>query len=306
MTRNVLLLAGITLQALTMKVQLNVAVQKISFNTAKQMGMTFVWSSCAHHNLRHQEYCQSKGYLYCSQDRPPWDHNSGCNTRDHCRSCFRSHSHIVMIAEFAIASQLLVIVGKNYHTEHLDCSRSQSRSQSRSCLCDLRSPMHNHGHYIHQDHWGRKWSHLPVAFSCLRLEHTLSPPQAQSQIPSGSRPALRPGIKAHGTRLSKQTLCFWDCCLLEIKWTPFAFYHPPLSSPDDYLGEALDASSCLESEDQQPPPSAAMTKWYDSDEDSYGSLCPEDKKYLCKRPPTIQLEEKFLHWFPNDSKHLPY
>ncbi len=121
MTRNVLLLAGITLQALTMKVQLNVAVQKISFNTAKQMGMTFVWSSCAHHNLRHQEYCQSKGYLYCSQDRPPRDHNSGCNTRDHCHSCFRSHSHIVMIAEFAIASQLLVIVRKklSYWTPRL-------------------------------------------------------------------------------------------------------------------------------------------------------------------------------------------
>ncbi len=49
-----------------------------------------------------------------------------------------------------------------------------------------------------------------------------------------------------------------------------------------------------------------MTKWYDSDGDSYGSLCPKDKKYLCKRPPTIRLEEKFILWFQNVSKHLPY
>ena len=47
-------------------------------------------------------------------------------------------------------------------------------------------------------------------------------------------------------------------------------------------------------------------KWYDNDEDSYGSRCPKDKKYSCKRPPTIRSERTFLRFFDNKRKGVPY
>ena len=88
-------------------------------------------------------------------------------------------------------------------------------------------------------------------------------------------------------------------------WAPFAYYCTPLATPDDYLSEVLDASNGIDSANHQPPSSATMRKWYDSDKDSYSSHCPKDKEYLCKRPQTIQLERKFLWRFESDSRHIP-
>ncbi len=42
------------------------------------------------------------------------------------------------------------------------------------------------------------------------------------------------------------------------------------ASPDYYISEDSNARNGLDSEDWQPPPSAAKLKWYESNEDSYG------------------------------------
>ncbi len=77
----------------------------------------------------------------------------------------------------------------------------------------------------------------------------------------------------------------------------------PLPSPDYYKGEHSkednDDNSDLHYHD-------VGVKWYYSDVDSYSSRCPKDKKYSCKRPPTIRLERKFLHFFEHRRKGVPY
>ncbi len=64
---------------------------------------------------------------------------------------------------------------------------------------------------------------------------------------------------------------------------------PPL--PEDYYGED---SNDLDSEDRQPPPSAAMLKWYNSDEDSYSSHCPKDKNILTRGLQHSNQKENFF------------
>ncbi len=93
----------------------------------------------------------------------------------------------------------------------------------------------------------------------------------------------------------------------KIQWASFAYYPTPLPSPDSYNGEDWeDFDDDVNSQDCQPPLLAMMNKWYNSDEASYSSLCPEDKKHSCRRPPAIRLERKFLWRFENDSRHIPH
>ncbi len=84
------------------------------------------------------------------------------------------------------------------------------------------------------------------------------------------------------------------------------YYHIPLPPSDYYTGLPLDASSGLNSKDWQPPPSDTLLKWYNSDEDSYGSVYPKAKKFSCKRLPTIQSGSKFLNRVTNDPQKLPF
>ncbi len=86
--------------------------------------------------------------------------------------------------------------------------------------------------------------------------------------------------------------------LEKIQWALFVFILLPWLLQTIIL---VMLHSHVDSEDQQPPTSAALTKWYDSNEDSYGSLCPKDKKYLCQRPPAIPMEEKFHESLSDDS-----
>ncbi len=82
-----------------------------------------------------------------------------------------------------------------------------------------------------------------------------------------------------------------------IKRTPCATYPTPPPSPDDYCDDDPDV-------DQLGP--EFPTKWEHWDEDSYGSLCPKDKKYSCKRPPSIEEERKFLRYFSETPNTVPF
>ncbi len=167
---------------------------------------------------------------------------------------------IGMIAGITITSQLLKCQ-----------SRSKSQSQSRSRSCDSQSLRHNHGHYIHHDDaLGMKQSCSYVVLCCPKLE-CKSPSVLHQPRP---------------VELTTMALVHWND-------------EQPPPTPDAYLGEVLDASNGIDSEDHQPPPS-------NSDEDSYSSYCPKNKKYSCKRPPTIQSERNFLQRFETDSRHMPY
>ncbi len=86
-----------------------------------------------------------------------------------------------------------------------------------------------------------------------------------------------------------------------------ATYPIPLASPDSYTGEAwVDFIDNIDCENCQPEHLPAMIKWYNSDEDSYSSCCPKDKKYSYKRTPTIQLEWKYIQHFEGDQKGVTY
>ncbi len=89
----------------------------------------------------------------------------------------------------------------------------------------------------------------------------------------------------------------------KIQWVPCATYPVPLPSPDYYKGTH---SKEEEDDDSDLPYCNVGIKWYDSDVDSYCSRCLKDKKYSCKRPPTIRSERKFLHFFEHRRKGVPY
>ncbi len=90
----------------------------------------------------------------------------------------------------------------------------------------------------------------------------------------------------------------------KIKRVPCTTYPVPPPSPDPYKG---DFKEDFEDNDSDSPyHDMKAVKWYDNDEDSYGSRCPENKKYSCKRPPTIQLEKLFLRFFDKKHKGVPY
>lgn len=91
----------------------------------------------------------------------------------------------------------------------------------------------------------------------------------------------------------------------KIQQIPFAYYPIPPPTPDYYLGEDMETGDNLDSEDRQLPPLVVMLKWCNSDEDSYSSHCPKDKKYSSKRPPIIPLKRKFFSRFQNDSRSIP-
>ncbi len=88
-----------------------------------------------------------------------------------------------------------------------------------------------------------------------------------------------------------------------IQWVPCTTYPVPPPSPDYYKGEH---SKEDDDDDSDLPICNVGVKWYDSDDDSYYSRCPTDKKYSCKRPPTIRLERKFLQFFDGRQKGVPY
>ncbi len=88
----------------------------------------------------------------------------------------------------------------------------------------------------------------------------------------------------------------------KIQWVPCATYPVPLPSPDYYKGTH---SKEEEDDDSDLPYCNVGVKWYDSDEDCYASRCPKDKKYSCKRPPTIHSETIPL-LFEHHRKGVPY
>ncbi len=88
----------------------------------------------------------------------------------------------------------------------------------------------------------------------------------------------------------------------KLQWVLCTTYPVPLPSPDSYNsndGEENDDDSDLSFHN-------IGVKWYDRDEDSYCSRCPKDKKFSCKRPPTIWSERKFLCFFEGKQKGVPY
>ncbi len=87
----------------------------------------------------------------------------------------------------------------------------------------------------------------------------------------------------------------------KIQWVPCATYPVPPPTPDyydDWEGDNDD--------DSEMPFSNVGVKWYNTDEDSSSSWCPKDKKYSCRRPPTIRSERKFLCFFEGRQKGVPY
>ncbi len=89
----------------------------------------------------------------------------------------------------------------------------------------------------------------------------------------------------------------------KIQWVLCATYPVPLPSPNYYEG---DDSKEEDDNNSYLPYRDLDIKWYDSDVDSYCSRCPKDETYSCKRPPTIQSERKFLHFFEGRQKGVPY
>ncbi len=59
----------------------------------------------------------------------------------------------------------------------------------------------------------------------------------------------------------------------------------PVPSPS--TNEYANWGGVVDDNDSELPFSDMKVKWYDSDEDSYSSMCLEDKNYTYKRPPTI-------------------
>ncbi len=256
----------------------------------KQITFNVTINTYACHNFRHLEYCQPMGSLYCSQERPPQDHDNGCNTRDFRCTSFRSHSHDLHNCRYCNykASNLWPQGPKlPYWTPRSFKMRnkimikvlflwsSKSRTQSWS---------------LYPSRWSLDWN---IIFSApAKSLLVLDQPQ---------------GLKASNQSPRNQVVKT-DHLLLRImhlrKFNEHCLHFILLPC----LLQTIILVKCLihVSEDQQPPPSSAMTKWYDSDEDSYGSLWPKDNKYFCKMPPTIRLEEKFLCRFQNDTKWLPY
>ncbi len=87
---------------------------------------------------------------------------------------------------------------------------------------------------------------------------------------------------------------------------PCSTYPIPLPSPDSYTGKTWeDVINNIKNKNGQPEDRETIVKLYNSDEDSYSSQCPKDKKYSCKRPPTIWLERKFLQFFKGDTRGVP-
>ncbi len=86
----------------------------------------------------------------------------------------------------------------------------------------------------------------------------------------------------------------------KIQRAPCAKLPTPPPSPDSYTGDDFADYDASSDEIGKVP-----TKWEHSDDDSYGSLCPKDKKYSCKRPPSIKEEEKFLQYFSKTPNTVP-
>ncbi len=90
----------------------------------------------------------------------------------------------------------------------------------------------------------------------------------------------------------------------KIQRVPCATYPAPPPSPDSYNRESYKDDDDIDSD--LPYHDMQNVKWYDSDEDSFASRCPKDKKYSCKMPPTIWLERTFLRFFELNRKSIPW
>ncbi len=138
----------------------------------------------------------------------------------------------------------------------------------------------------------------PVALSCLRSDHRTSPPCAKS-FPIQHQDLIAE-LKNTATPPQDDEAVPKYAAPTKMRWVPSATYHVPLPSPEDnwvYADEDDDTSDL--------PLMDMKVKWYDSDEDSYSSQCPKDKKYSCKSPPTNRLERKFHHFFEGRQKGVP-
>ena len=88
-----------------------------------------------------------------------------------------------------------------------------------------------------------------------------------------------------------------------IQRAPCAKYPTPPLSPDSYTG--ADYEDIVDS-DGSLPGAVFHTKWEHPDEDSYSSLCPKDKKYSCRRPPSVREEDRFLQYFSETPNTVPF
>ncbi len=86
-----------------------------------------------------------------------------------------------------------------------------------------------------------------------------------------------------------------------MQWAPCATYPTPPPSPASYTGDDFADNN----PDSDEMGAVFKTKWEHSDEDSYGSRCPRDKKYSCKRPPSLAEEERFLWYYSETPNTVP-
>ncbi len=141
----------------------------------------------------------------------------------------------------------------------------------------------------------------PVAPPRLSMDQQSSPPQAKS--PPVQHQDLIVESKPTATPSKVIEVVPEQAIPKKIQRVPCATYPAPPPSPDSYNRESYKDDDDIDSD--LPYHDMQNVKWYDSDEDSFASRCPKDKKYSCKRPPAIRLERQFLRFFELNRKSVP-
>ncbi len=255
-------------------------------------GYTVPWHPCSQHNWNHPGYCKPTGSsINCPLDQAPWDCGDECNGCSCDCNDHRDFNHKPATCDHRL---------QNHYAKPWDCSWSYSCS--RSCSHVSRHSSCNYRLYIHDNKDWRWVSKLPPFLAWTRNAKCSGyPPWAKSppvQVLAAPVASTSPTeMETHHVAPISEI-----AAPKKIQQVPFINYPTPLPPPDSYVGECLDVSSSLDSEDRQPKSTPA---WHYNDTDSYGSYCPEGKKVSCKRPPTIKSGERFLFRFKMRSKTIP-
>ncbi len=90
-------------------------------------------------------------------------------------------------------------------------------------------------------------------------------------------------MKATATSQQNKETVSEYAALTKMQRVPFATYPIPLPSHDSHTGEALEDDDLFQGvEVCEPEDMVAAVKWYDSDEDSYDYMCPNDKNIIAR------------------------
>ncbi len=257
-------------------------------------GYDMLWQSCDFHNWNHPHCCKSmRSSTNRPQDPAPQDCEGVCY-RHHCHCSFsrtffdchdhRDHNHKPAAHDYKV---------QNHHAEPCDRSRS---CYSGSYSHDSKHSSCNHCLYFCDDDRDSDQDHVTLPNSCLTKERT----QAKS-----------PPVQVPVTTVAPKTTMVMEThhhspvseipAPRKLEWVPFANYPTPLPSLEYNAGGCLDESLGYRDDNQDLKHFFALCR---NDTDSCGSYCLKGKKFSCKRPQKIKVEENFLWRFRNDPKRF--